>query len=91
LRVAGCPSWACLKELSSVFGGLGAQELFIIFLVILLLFGAKKLPEMARGMGQAIREFRKGTTEIAKEFENSDRDLPSQSQRSSSEGAARRD
>lgn len=74
-----------------MFGGLGAQELFIIFLVILLLFGAKKLPEMARGMGQAIREFRKGTTEMAREFENADRDLPAQAPRPSSETSPRRD
>lgn len=42
---------------------LGVQELLLIFLVILLLFGAKKLPELARGMGQALREFRKATKE----------------------------
>ncbi len=39
--------------------GLGPQELIIIFLIILLLFGSTKLPELARGMGKAMREFRK--------------------------------
>jgi sec-independent protein translocase protein TatA len=44
--------------------GVGTTELLIIFFVILLLFGAKKLPELARGMGKSIKEFKKATTEI---------------------------
>ncbi len=42
---------------------LGFQEILLIFLIILLLFGAKKLPELARGMGHALREFRKAVKE----------------------------
>jgi sec-independent protein translocase protein TatA len=38
----------------------GVPELFIVLLVVLLLFGSKKLPELARGMGQAAKEFRRG-------------------------------
>jgi sec-independent protein translocase protein TatA len=38
----------------------GPAELLIVLAVVLLLFGSKKLPELARGMGQASREFRKG-------------------------------
>jgi len=45
---------------------LGPDSL-IIFLVILVLFGAKKLPELARGMGQAVREFSKAKDEIERE------------------------
>jgi twin arginine-targeting protein translocase, TatA/E family len=40
--------------------GIGFQELLIIFLIIALLFGAKKIPELARGLGQAMKEFKKG-------------------------------
>lgn len=43
--------------------GLGAPELLIILAVFLLLFGAAKLPALAKSMGQAQREFRKGMTE----------------------------
>lgn len=43
--------------------GLGPQELIIIGLVILLLFGATKIPQLMRGMGQGISEFKKGIKE----------------------------
>ena len=48
------------------FGGPG--DMTLIFLAILLLFGAKKLPELARGLGQAMREFNKAKDEIEKEL-----------------------
>lgn len=41
----------------------GPMELVVIFAVLLLLFGAKRLPEIARGFGEAIREFKKSLTE----------------------------
>ncbi len=43
--------------------GLGVQELLIILVIILLLFGSKKLPELSRSMGQAMKELRKGFSE----------------------------
>lgn len=45
--------------MSTLFiGGLGTGELLLIVLVILLLFGGKKLPEMMRGMGRGVKEFK---------------------------------
>jgi len=41
------------------FMGIGMQELFLILLIVLILFGAKKVPELARGLGSGIREFKK--------------------------------
>lgn len=41
--------------------GLGSQELMVILLLALLLFGAQKLPELARGLGKSIKEFKKAT------------------------------
>ena len=41
----------------------GPQELIIILVIVIVLFGAKKLPELARGLGQGIREFKKATNE----------------------------
>jgi sec-independent protein translocase protein TatA len=52
-----------------MFGGaIGPGELLIVLLVILLLFGAKRLPELARGMGKGIREFKKATSGIEEEM-----------------------
>jgi sec-independent protein translocase protein TatA len=43
--------------------GLGYQELMIILVIVLLLFGAQKLPELARGLGKSVSEFKKGQSE----------------------------
>ena len=52
--------------------GLGAGEILIILFVVLLLFGAKKLPELARGLGKGIKEFKKASNEIKDEVTNID-------------------
>jgi len=44
--------------------GIGVTELLLILLLVLILFGAKKVPELARGLGNGIREFKKATKEI---------------------------
>lgn len=44
---------------------IGTTELMLIAAVVLLLFGGKKLPEVMRGMGQGVREFKKGVKEIS--------------------------
>lgn len=53
----------------------GFQELLIIFLIIILLFGARKLPQLAKGMGEAIREFRKAKKNIEKEVNETDAEI----------------
>jgi sec-independent protein translocase protein TatA len=50
--------------------GLGIQELIVIFLIILVLFGAKKLPEMGRGLGRGIREFKRATERVTDDEED---------------------
>jgi sec-independent protein translocase protein TatA len=50
-----------LHPTSAAFGGLGAPEVLIIIFVLLLLFGGRKLPEMARGTGRALRIFKAET------------------------------
>ena len=54
--------------------GLGAQELLLIFGVILLLFGAKKIPDIARGLGRGIREFKDASKEVKKEIEEASKE-----------------
>ena len=48
-------------------GGFGMGEMVLIFLVVLLLFGAKRLPEIGSALGKGIREFKKATREIEDE------------------------
>lgn len=50
------------------FMNLAGPDLIVILLIILVLFGAKKLPELARGMGQAVREFQKAKDEFTDEL-----------------------
>lgn len=46
-----------------MFSGIGTTEIVVIGVVLMVFFGGKKLPELARGMGDAIKEFRKATKE----------------------------
>jgi sec-independent protein translocase protein TatA len=50
------------------FMNLAGPDLIVILLIILVLFGAKKLPELARGMGQAVKEFQKAKDEFSDEL-----------------------
>ena len=54
---------------------ISGQEIFIILIVALILFGAKKLPDIAKGLGKGMREFRKATDDIKKEFNDSTKDV----------------
>ncbi len=55
-----------------MFGNLGAGEIILIVLVILLLFGAKKIPELARGIGKGMSEFKKGIKDVENEIKSAD-------------------
>lgn len=56
-----------------MFGNLGASEILIIVLVVLLLFGAKKIPELAQGLGKGMREFRKALREVEDDIKSIDK------------------
>jgi len=55
-------------SLIASFMNLAGPDLIIILLIILVLFGAKKLPELARGMGQAVKEFQKAKDDFSDEL-----------------------
>jgi sec-independent protein translocase protein TatA len=55
--------------------GIGPVELLIVLFIVLLLFGAKKVPEMGRGLGSGLREFKEGVMNPAKEAEQQIREL----------------
>ena len=54
---------------------ISGAEIFIILVVVLVLFGAKKIPDIAKGLGKGMREFRKATDEIKKELSDSSSDI----------------
>jgi len=56
----------------ALIGPIGGPEMIMIFVVILLLFGAKKLPELARGVGKSMGEFKKAREEFEREITRSE-------------------
>ncbi len=58
-----------------MFGNLGASEIILIILVILILFGAKKIPELAQGLGKGMKEFKKAIREVEDDIKSVDDDL----------------
>ncbi len=56
--------------------GLGGSEMLVILIIVLLIFGPSQLPNLARGLGQAMREFRKAQREIKDEIERDDAPKP---------------
>ena len=50
-------------------GSIGMPELLVIFVVVLMLFGSKRLPELAKGLGKSMREFKKAANEIKNELD----------------------
>ena len=53
---------------------LGAMEITIILIVVLLLFGGKKLPELAKGLGKGIKEFKKAKNDVSEEINKATED-----------------
>ena len=63
-----------LNNVLAFIGGLGTTEVLVILVVILLLFGAKRIPELAKGLGRGIREFKDATKEIKNDIEKAAND-----------------
>ena len=63
--------------------GVGGQELAIILVLVLILFGAKKIPEIMRGLGQGIREFKQASQEAVDEVKSLTEEPPDKSDNSS--------
>ena len=53
-----------------LIGNLGMGELLIICLIVLLLFGGKKIPELMRGLGKGVRSFKEGVNNIERDIDN---------------------
>ncbi len=70
-------------------GGLGMGEMILIFLVVLLLFGAKKLPEIGSSLGKGIREFKSSVRDIEREIKPPDDSQDSSSSDGDDDGEPR--
>jgi sec-independent protein translocase protein TatA len=66
-----------LNPMLAIFN-LGGMEIVLIFAMVFLLFGAKKLPELAKGLGTGIREFKKATKGVTDEIQNVTEEKPAQ-------------
>ncbi len=62
-----------------MFGQIGMSELLVILVIVLLVFGPKKLPELARGIGKAMTDFKRAADDVKQELQiDYDRTAPSQ-------------
>jgi sec-independent protein translocase protein TatA len=59
---------------NSLLGMLGTNEIIIILVIVLLMFGGKKIPDLMRGLGRGVREFNDAKTNVKKEIEESAND-----------------
>ena len=60
-----------------LIGGIGIQEILVVALIVLLLFGGKKIPELMKGIGKGVRSFKEGMNETEKSADN---DKPAEKQ-----------
>ena len=60
-----------MNNLTLAVMGLSGGELILVAVVVLVLFGAKKIPEFAKGLGQGIKEFKKASTDVQSEIQRS--------------------
>jgi sec-independent protein translocase protein TatA len=60
--------------------GIGWQEIVVIVLVVLLLFGARRIPELMRSLGKGVREFKDGMKDLEKDVKDEDKKEPSDKQ-----------
>lgn len=56
-----------------MFGSIGMQEIVLVLFILLLLFGAKRLPELGESLGKGIREFKRGVSEIKEDIDQEER------------------
>ncbi len=64
-----------MNEMFALFN-LGGPEILLVLAVILIMFGAKKIPDLAKGLGQGIKEFKKATREVTDEIQNAANSTP---------------
>jgi sec-independent protein translocase protein TatA len=75
-------------QISSILIGiLGGQEIILILIIILVLFGGKKIPELMRGLGKGVNEYKKAKNEVLEDIGDPMKDQPQKSQANESKEA----
>jgi sec-independent protein translocase protein TatA len=75
-------------QISSILIGiLGGQEIILILVIILVLFGGKKIPELMRGLGKGVNEYKKAKNEVLEDIGDPMKDQPQKSQASENKEA----
>lgn len=75
--------------MNAMFAGIfGGWEIVLILAVVLILFGAKKLPELAKGLGTGIKEFKKATREVTDEVQKAGEETPASQNQSAAKNPA---
>ena len=73
------------------FGPLGGPEIAVIFVIVLLLFGAKKIPELARGLGKSMGEFKRARDEFEDEIRMAEMEVSDEKKQADEKKAARKE
>ncbi len=68
-----------------MFGNIGVSELLIIFLIALLVFGPKKLPQLGKAIGKALAEFKRASNEVQRSLTELDKEIENEIEKKSSE------
>jgi sec-independent protein translocase protein TatA len=72
-------------QLSSILIGIiGGQEIILILIIVLVLFGGKKIPELMRGLGKGVNEYKKAKNEMMEDIGDPSKDQPSKTQNTES-------
>ena len=78
-----------MNTIIAFLGPIGGPEMFLIFMVLLLLFGAKKLPQLARGIGKSVGEFRKAREEFEDEIRKGGEELDNEVKKSDDDNVSK--
>lgn len=62
----------------TLIGIIGGQEIIVILLIVLILFGGKKIPELMKGLGKGVKEYKKAMNNVEEEINNITEDPPKQ-------------
>ena len=73
------------------FGPLGGPEIAVIFVIVLLLFGAKKIPELARGLGKSMGEFKRARDEFEDEIRMAEMEVSDEKKKADETKAAKKE